>query len=98
MTDGEISRAIARLDKRVDDLAKSVVTQDAWSRENTHLLKEIADVDNDCRERTTAVAATVTELKAASRLTVGRILAILTILATLLTGWWAAIGAAKGIH
>jgi hypothetical protein len=98
MTDGEIRRAFERLDKAFADLASRAVTQDAWSRENTHLLKEIADVDTDCRERTTAVAKSVSELKAASRLTVGRILAILAILATLLTGWWAAIGAAKGIH
>jgi len=102
LSDGEIRRNFERIDRALVDLAKSAVSQDAWNRENSHLRGAINEGDKDCRERTDAVAKTamtaIDELKKKSQLTVGRLIAILAILATLLTGWWAAFGAAKGIH
>lgn len=98
MSDGEIRRSLDRIDRRVDELAKSAVPLDAWTRENVHLQEQIREGDRDCRDRTDLAMKAVKEIKDRSQLTVGRLLMILTILATLLAGWWAAFGAAKGVH
>lgn len=98
MSDGEIRRSLERIDRRVDDLAKSAVPLDAWTRENLHLQEQIKDGDEDCKERTKQAMTAIEKLEKRSQLTVGRLLMILAILATLLAGWWAAYGAAKGVH
>jgi flavin-binding protein dodecin len=47
MSPAEIRRAFVR----VDEALRSMVTQDAWSRENNHLRELIGKVDQDCHER-----------------------------------------------
>lgn len=98
MSDGEIRRNFDRIDRALVDLAKSTVSQDAWNRENLHLRAKVDEVDADCQTRTKAAMTAVEKLENRGQITIGRVLAVLAILATLLTGWWAAIGAAKGIH
>lgn len=87
LSDGEIRRTLKRHEDAIFDLAKTAVTQDAWTRENGHLRAEIKVVADD-----------VADLKDQKRLRIGYIIAIAGVLATLLVGWWAAVGAAKGIH
>lgn len=87
LSDGEIRRTLKRHEESIFDIAKSSVTQDAWTRENRHLRGEIK-----------VVADSVKDLKEQKKLHVGYIIAIAGVLATLLVGWWAAVGAAKGIH
>lgn len=109
MSDGEIRRSLDRQDRRIDDVVKAMVTVEAWNRENLHMQERIREGDEDCKDRTQATNAKVDrveksamsairELQKRKDLTLSRILIILTILATLLAGYWAAFGQAKGIH
>jgi hypothetical protein len=98
MTDAEIRRAFERMDRALTN----TVSQDAWLRENQHLRDQIAEGDKDCRERTDearrAAKDAFDRLENRGQITIGRILTILAILATLLAGWWAVYGNSKGIH
>lgn len=98
MSDGEIRRNFDRLDRTIGDLAKSIVTQDAWTRENGHLRAEITKTGDDCKARTQTVANAVSRIERRSQLTVGRIIALLGVVATLAAGWFAAFAAARGVH
>jgi len=95
------------LDDRLTTLAQNTVTIDAWTRENGHLQKDIAEVDEHCEERHKIAMDALGELrrsidgvKAAvekrSDRVWTRVLAIASILAVLVTAWYTAVH--QGVH
>jgi hypothetical protein len=101
MSDGEIRRSLERIDRRVDDLAKSTVPLDAWNRENIHLQEQIREGDRDCRDRTDlamkAVKAVRDERDKHSEFTWARVIGILGIVTALAIALITTIAASKGI-
>lgn len=83
------------LDDRLTRLAQETVTTEAWSRENGHIQKDIAEVDAHCEERHKIVMKALGELKQSvekrSDLTWQRALGILGILAVLAAAWYTAL-------
>lgn len=109
LSDGEVRRTFDRLERRIDDVAKTMVTAEAWQRENLHMQERIRLGDEDCRDKSRATddkidrveraaTAAIKALQKRKDITIGRLLIILTVLATLTAGWWAAMGATRGIH
>lgn len=98
LSDGEVRRNFERIDRRLDALANSTVPLDSWNRENGHTGQQIRDVEQACKERSKRMTNAIERLEKSRQITIGRLLAILAILATLLVGWWTALGTAKGIH
>lgn len=91
LSDGEVRRTFDRMDRRIDDLAKTTVPLDAWNRETLHQ-------DQACKDRNATAMKAIEAIDKGRQSTTRNLLAIVAILATLLAGWWAAWAAAKGIH
>lgn len=90
------------IDDRLTSLAQSTVSVDSWQRENGHIQKDIAEVDEHCEERHKIAMDALGELrksldgvKAAvekrSDRVWTRVLAIASILAVLATAWYATV-------
>jgi len=88
------------LDDRLTNLAQTTVSVDSWQRENGHLQKDIAEVDEHCEERHKIAMDALGELRKAldgvkaavekrSDRVWTRVLAIASILAVLATAWYA---------
>lgn len=109
LSNREIVSKFREFDKRIDEarddrkhaddrlarLAQDMVSSEAWSRENGHIQKDIAEVDAHCEERHKIVMRTLGDLKASidkrSDLTWQRVIGILGILAVLAAAWYTAL-------
>lgn len=95
------------IDDRLTQLAQNTVTVDSWQRENGHIQKDIAEVDEHCEERHQVAMGALDELRKAldgvksavekrSEITWQRALAVASILAVLGAAWYAAVH--QGAH
>lgn len=95
------------VDDRLTQLAQSTVTVDSWQRENGHLQKDIAEVDDHCEERHQVAMAALEDLRKSldgvksavekrSEITWQRILGVASILAVLAAAWYTAVH--QGVH
>jgi|GEM_PF-6912332 len=91
----DVRRDQSAIDTRVNTLAQSTVSVDSWTRENSHLAKDIAEVDAHCEERHQIVMAALADVKKSvsqrSEITWQRVLGIASILAVLAAAWYTAV-------
>lgn len=90
------------IDDRLTQVAQNSVTVDAWTRENGHLQRDIAEVDDHCEERHQVAMGALEELRKSlgevksavekrSELTWQRVLTVAGILVALGAAWYSAV-------
>lgn len=103
MSDGELVRRFERLERDLAETNRQMVSANVYEAKHAAMIERLAADETNGRERHKSVMAAIGKLETQQNLqisqqqnrkdlTVGRLISILAVAATLLVGWWSVFG------
>lgn len=96
MSDGEIVRRFERLERDLAETNRQALPITVYEARHAAMVDRMASFETAGRERHKSVMEAIGELKKQqakrSELTVGRLISVMAVAATLLVGFWSAFG------